>query len=154
MSRCDNDFEFGEDLRVVPSEITTEPGVADEARKVAGGDHQIEHRIPIGCRDRFELALQPVHLALHAGHLLCAETADLLRAELSPNFGDGLKDQAVAWVWRRGRIAEDLDPVGEPHTPDQFWQLVMAVDAASIFLRAFDKLEDHGKRGLVRQAAF
>jgi hypothetical protein len=23
-----------------------------------------------------------------------------------------------------------------------------------IFLRAFDKLEDHGKRGLVRQAAF
>jgi hypothetical protein len=26
--------------------------------------------------------------------------------------------------------------------------------AAPIFLRAFDKLEDHGKRRLVRQAAF
>jgi hypothetical protein len=30
----------------------------------------------------------------------------------------------------------------------------MAVDAEPIFLRAFDKLEDHGKRSLVRQAAF
>jgi hypothetical protein len=28
---------------------------------------------------------------------------------------------------RRGRIADDLDPVSEPHTLDQFWQLVMAV---------------------------
>jgi hypothetical protein len=55
---------------------------------------------------------------------------------------------------RRGRIADDLDPVSEPHTLDQFWQLVMAVDATTIFLRAFDKLEDHGKRRLVRQAAF
>ena len=52
---------------------------------------------------------------------------------------------------RRGRIADDLDPVSELHTLDQFWQLVMAVDAAPIFLRAFDdKLEDHGKRRLVR----
>ena len=55
---------------------------------------------------------------------------------------------------RRGRSADDLDPVSEPHTLDQFWQLVMAVDAAPIFVRAFDKLEDHGKRRLVRQAAF
>jgi hypothetical protein len=55
---------------------------------------------------------------------------------------------------RGGRIADDLDPVSEPHTPDQFWQLVMTVDAAPIFPRAFDKLEDHGKRRLVRQAAF
>jgi hypothetical protein len=30
----------------------------------------------------------------------------------------------------------------------------MAVDAAPIFLRAFDKLEDHGKRRLVRQQPF
>jgi hypothetical protein len=30
----------------------------------------------------------------------------------------------------------------------------MAVDATTIFLRAFDKLEDHGKRRLVRPAAF
>ena len=55
---------------------------------------------------------------------------------------------------RGGTIADDLDPVSELHTLDQFWQLVMAVDAAPIFLRAFDKLEDHGKRRLVRQAAF
>ena len=39
-------------------------------------------------------------------------------------------------------------------TLDQFWQLVMAVDATTIFLRAFDKLKGHGKRRLVRQAAF
>ena len=51
---------------------------------------------------------------------------------------------------RHGGIADDLDPVSELHTVDQFWQLVMAVDAAPIFVRAFDKLEDHGKRRLVR----
>ncbi len=55
---------------------------------------------------------------------------------------------------RRGSIADDLDPVGELHTQDQFWQLVVAVDPAPTFLGAFDKLEDHGERGLVRQAAF
>ena len=55
---------------------------------------------------------------------------------------------------RRGRIADDLDPVSELHTLDQFWQLVMAVDAAPTFLRAIDKLEDHGERSLVRQTAF
>jgi len=37
---------------------------------------------------------------------------------------------------------------------DQFWQLVVAVDAAPPLLGALDKLEDHGERGLVRQAAF
>ena len=53
-----------------------------------------------------------------------------------------------------GRIADDLDPGGELHTHDQFWQLVVAVDPAPTFLGALDKLEDHGERGLVRQAAF
>jgi hypothetical protein len=38
---------------------------------------------------------------------------------------------------RRGRIADDLDPVSEPHTLDEFWQLVMAVNATPIFLRAY-----------------
>ena len=33
---------------------------------------------------------------------------------------------------RRGRIADHLDPVSEPDTLDQFWQLVVAVDAAPI----------------------
>ena len=74
--------------------------------------------------------------------------------ELSPNFGDGLKDQAAALGLSRGRIADDLDPVSEPETLDQFWQLVVAVDPAPAFLCALDKLEDHGERGLVRQAAF
>ena len=53
---CDNGSEFGEDLRVVAFEITAEPGIADQPRKVARGDHQIEHGIPIGRRNRFELA--------------------------------------------------------------------------------------------------
>jgi hypothetical protein len=35
-----------------------------------------------------------------------------------------------------------------------FGKWLWAVDAAPIFLRAFDKLEDHGKLRLVRQAAF
>src|SRR5262249_61564804 len=71
---------------------------------------------------------------------------------------------AEFWRWRegsggglglrRGRIAGDLDPVSDPHTLDQFWQLVMAEDPAPIFLGALDKLEDHGKRRLVRHAAF
>ena len=73
--------------------------------------------------------------------------------ELTPNFGDGLKGQGGLGL-RRGGIADDLDPVSEPHTPDQFWQLVMAVDAAPIYLRAFNNHEDHGKRRLVRQAVF
>ena len=46
-----------------------------------------------------------------------------------------------------------FDPVGELDTQDQFWQLVVAVDAAPTLLGALDKLEDHGERGLVRQAA-
>ena len=49
---------------------------------------------------------------------------------------------------RRGRSGEDFDPVGELHTLDQFWQLVVAVDAAPTLLGALDKLEDHGERGL------
>jgi hypothetical protein len=38
-----------------------------------------------------------------------------------------------------GRIADDLDPVGELHTQDQFWQLIVAVDPAPTFLGALDK---------------
>ena len=49
---------------------------------------------------------------------------------------------------RRSRIADHLDPVSEPDTLDQFWQLVVAVDAAPTLLGALDKLEDHGERGL------
>ena len=54
---------------------------------------------------------------------------------------------------RHGRIADDLDPVSELHTLDQFWQLVVAVDPAPTLLGALDQLENHGERRLVRQAA-
>ena len=43
--------------------------------------------------------------------------------------------------------SDDLDSVGEPHTLDEFWQLVVAAQAAPAFLRGFDELEDHGERG-------
>jgi hypothetical protein len=55
---------------------------------------------------------------------------------------------------RQGRIADDLDPISELHTPDQFWQPVVAVDPTPTLLGALDKLEDHGERSLVRQTAF
>ena len=50
-------------------------------------------------------------------------------------------------------MGDDLDSVGEHHTCDQLWQLVVAVEAAPTFLRGLDELEDHRGRGLVREAA-
>ena len=50
-------------------------------------------------------------------------------------------------------MGDDLDSVGEHHTCDQLWQLVVAVEAAPTFLRGLDELEDHRERGLVREAA-
>ena len=47
----------------------------------------------------------------------------------------------------------DLDSVGELHPLDDLWQLVVAAQAPPAFLRGFDQLEHHGKRGLVRQTA-
>ena len=52
-----------------------------------------------------------------------------------------------------GRLGDDLDPVGEFHTLNDLWQLVVAVEPAPAFLRAVDQLEDHGERGPVREAA-
>ncbi len=51
------------------------------------------------------------------------------------------------------RLSDEFEPIGEFHTENQFWQLVVAVEASPSFLRGFDKLEDHGERGAVRQAA-
>ena len=42
---------------------------------------------------------------------------------------------------RQGRMADDLDPVSELHTLDQFWQLVVAVDPAPTLLGALDQLK-------------
>jgi hypothetical protein len=55
---------------------------------------------------------------------------------------------------RRGLLGGDLDAVGELHTLDHLWQLIVAVEAAPAFLCGLDEFEDHGERGLVREAAF
>jgi hypothetical protein len=55
---------------------------------------------------------------------------------------------------RRGLLGGDLDAVGELHTLDHLWQLIVAVEAAPAFLCGLDALEDHGERGLVGEAAF
>ena len=52
-----------------------------------------------------------------------------------------------------GRFRGDLDPVLEFHTQNDLWQQVMTAEAASVPLRLLDELEDHGKRGFVREAA-
>jgi hypothetical protein len=51
-------------------------------------------------------------------------------------------------------MVDHLDPVSEPGTVDQFWQLVVTVDRTPTLLGVLDQLEDHGERGLVRQTAF
>src|SRR5208282_330399 len=54
---------------------------------------------------------------------------------------------------RRHQLGGDLKSIDEFHTLDDLWQLVMAVEPAPAFLSALDQLEDHGERGLVREAA-
>ena len=50
------------------------------------------------------------------------------------------------------RFSDDLDPVVECHTENEFWQLVVAIETTPAFLRAFEQFEDHRERGPVRQA--
>ena len=70
--------------------------------------------------------------------------------ELSPNFGDGLSRSGGGGCGLAvGRLGDDLDPVVECHTENEFWQLVMTVEAAPASLRALDQFEDHRERGLV-----
>lgn len=54
---------------------------------------------------------------------------------------------------RVGRFDGDLKPVDEFHTPDDFWQLVVAVETAPTLLCALNQLEHRGERGLVREAS-
>ena len=54
---------------------------------------------------------------------------------------------------RRCLLGGDLDAVGELHTLDHLWQLIVAVEAAPVFLWGLDELEDHGECGLVPEAA-
>ena len=40
------------------------------------------------------------------------------------------------------QLGNNLKPIGEFHTENQFWQLVVAVEASPTFLCGFDELED------------
>jgi hypothetical protein len=56
--------------------------------------------------------------------------ADKIRTVRRPGddsdyFGDGPEGSGGGLRW--GRDADDLDPVGELHTQDQFWQLVVVI---------------------------
>src|SRR5712671_3607598 len=76
------------------------------------------------------------------------------REELSPNFGDGRSRSGGGGCGLTvGRLGDDLDPVVECHTKNEFWQLVGAVETAPAFLRGFQQFEDHRERGPVGQAA-
>src|SRR5437660_12727328 len=67
--------------------------------------------------------------------------------ELSPNFGDGRSRSGGGGCGLTvGRLGDDLDPVVECHTENEFWQLVGAVETAPAFLRGFQQFEDHRER--------
>ena len=46
-----------------------------------------------------------------------------------------------------------LDSICEPHSVDDFRQLMVAVEAPPAFLGGLGELEDHGARDLVREAS-
>ena len=50
--------------------------------------------------------------------------------------------------------SDDLDSVSELYTEDDFPQLVVAIEATPTFFGSLGELEDHGERGLVREASF
>jgi hypothetical protein len=52
-----------------------------------------------------------------------------------------------------GRLGDDLDPVVEFHTENEFWQMIVSVEPSPTFLCALEQLEDHGERGPVGQTA-
>ena len=50
-------------------------------------------------------------------------------------------------------FSDDLDPVVECHTENEFWQLVVAIETTPAFLRGLEQLEDHRERRPVGQAS-
>jgi hypothetical protein len=52
-----------------------------------------------------------------------------------------------------GRLGDDLDPIVECHTENEFWQLVVAIEPTPAFLRGLKQFEDHRECRLVGQAA-
>jgi len=64
--------------------------------------------------------------------------------ELSPNFGDGLSRSGGGGCGLTvSRFGDDLDPVVECHTENEFWQLVVAIETTPAFLRGLKQFEDH-----------
>ena len=49
--------------------------------------------------------------------------------------------------------ADDLDAVGEGYTKNDLRHLLVAIEPSPAPLGGLGQLEDHGERGLVRQAA-
>jgi Arm DNA-binding domain len=79
------------------------------------------------------------------------KTINGYRDELSLIFGDGRgRSGGGGCGLTVGRLGDDLDPVFECHTENEFWQLVMTVETAPAFLRALDEFEDHRERGPIR----
>src|SRR5438445_11869551 len=72
------------------------------------------------------------------------------KRDLSPIFGDGRSRSGGGGCGLTvGRLGDDLDPVVECQTENEFWQLVVAIETTPIFLGALDQFEDHRERGLV-----
>jgi hypothetical protein len=55
--------------------------------------------------------------------------------------------------WTAIRLCDDLAPIGELHTLDDFWRLIVAIEAPPGLLRGVDQPEHHGERSLVREAS-
>jgi hypothetical protein len=51
------------------------------------------------------------------------------------------------------RLSGDRQPVSELHNKHQFWQLVAPIEPTPTFMRRFDKFEDHGERGAIRETS-
>src|SRR4051794_10144867 len=74
--------------------------------------------------------------------------------ELSPNFGDGRsRSGGGGYGLAVGRLGDDLDPIIECHTDNEFWQLVVAIETTPASLRGLEQFEDHRECRLVGQAA-
>src|ERR1700704_7217173 len=98
---------------------------------------------------RFETSRQRLTSSAYRGIPECAG-----RPELSPNFGDGRSRSGGGGCGLTvGRLGDDLDPVVECHTENEFWQLVVAIETTPAFLRGLEQLEDHRERRPVGQAS-
>ena len=51
-------------------------------------------------------------------------------------------------------FGNDLDPVVEGHTENEFWQRVVAIETTAALLHALKQFEDHRERRFVGQASF